>query len=103
MSESYKNKSIIEVPLRKSKEITIKGFHGLGNIICLLPVLDKLKNRGAEVRVFTRLEWLKVFSVVKPCFEWTNVLTQDSSPKDNRTNEFGRLLGEKSLPTLIYR
>jgi hypothetical protein len=104
MRENQNDQSQILELLNGSSEITIKRCHGLGNLVCLLPVLHKLRSKGLRVRVVTRPEWMRTFSIVEPSFEWTDIskgpiidldrLTMDGFPREHRTSEFGRLLGE---------
>lgn len=81
----------------------IKRYHGLGNIVLLLPVLDRLAAEGRAVAVATRSEWALAFSVLRPGFIWgseppegsvdLDALTLSLQPSEHRTDEFGRLLG----------
>lgn len=83
--------------------ICLQRRHGLGNLICLLPVLDRLHRSGYAVTVVTRQEWISAFSAMRPQFLWEyrpqkdaidmDHLTVDLSPSEHRTDEFGRLLG----------
>ena len=81
----------------------IRRFHGLGNVVLLLPVLDKLAAEGRRVGVATRSEWAPTFSALRPGFIWgsespegavdLDALTSSMLPEEHRTDEFGRLLG----------
>jgi len=82
--------------------IVVKRFHGLGDIILLLPVLENAVNCGKHVLIATHDEWCDVFSHLLPGFTWTSntpssaidldVLTSRIKPTEHRTDEFGRLL-----------
>jgi len=88
---------------RSRQTIWIKRSHGLGNVVLLLPVLDKLVAEGRRVAVATREEWASAFSALRPGVIWAtesptaavdlDALTSSMSPKEHRTDEFGRLLG----------
>ncbi|MCF7958177.1 MAG: glycosyltransferase family 9 protein [Phycisphaerae bacterium] len=83
--------------------ISVKRSHGLGNLVCLVPVLEKLHRQGQAVRVLTRGEWVEPFSVMYGQFVWVegedsgavdlDELTRELVPVEHRTDEFGRLLG----------
>ncbi|KPK77890.1 MAG: hypothetical protein AMJ79_01685 [Phycisphaerae bacterium SM23_30] len=85
----------------------VRRCHGLGNVICLLPVLDRLHYQDYAINVITQPDWLDAFSALRPDFAWYNCtidapdddqvvdlddLTRHSSPCEHRTDEFGRLL-----------
>jgi hypothetical protein len=84
-----------------SPVVSIKRYHGLGDLILLIPVLDKLYETGHTVYVETRPEWAEVFSELRPRIHWEHkdpsvdldALTELSRPTEHRTYEFGRLLG----------
>ena len=88
---------------RARPETAIKRFHGLGDIVLLLPVLDKIHESGHPVHVATRPEWVSAFSELRPEFEWAaeprknavdlDALTASAPPTEHRTDEFARLLG----------
>ncbi len=85
------------------KSICVRRCHGLGNVVLLLPVLDHLHARGADVCLVTRKEWADSFAELRP--EYTIVsefhgscidldeMTSDVSPNCHRSDEFARLLG----------
>jgi len=80
----------------------VKRCHGLGNVICLLPVLEKIHDQGSQVVIKTQKDWLSTFSVLFPQFTWLadgpydfldlDTLTEDQPPTEHRTDEFARLL-----------
>ncbi|MBN1844265.1 MAG: glycosyltransferase family 9 protein [Sedimentisphaerales bacterium] len=87
--------------------ITVRRLHGLGNLVCLLPVLDYLYERDVQVRVITRPEWRAALSRLRPQFSWLSddaggaeddglvdldALTEHRRPAAHRTDEFARLL-----------
>ena len=89
------------------KCLTVRRCHGLGNVICLLPVLDRLFENGYAINVITQSDWISAFSVLRPDFTWSDGaadsgdnfetidlddLTRHSSPREHRTDEFGCLL-----------
>jgi len=98
MSENFHPEDIAITPL-----ISVKRSHGLGNVICLLPVLDRLSEEGCQIQVITRPEWTHAFSVLRPAYTFCtdsdnqfvdlDQLTQDLEPTEHRTDEFGRILG----------
>jgi ADP-heptose:LPS heptosyltransferase len=86
------------------QRITLKRLHGLGNVICLLPVADRLCQQGYTVSIITRREWAGDLAVIRHNYLWNeelsnsqfvdlDVLTADRPPREHRTDEFGRLLG----------
>ena len=88
---------------RTAQDMVVKRCWGLGNVICLLPVLDKLCERGHKVGVITRDEWVAAMSRLRPNILWQSDLrdgivdldagTEQLRPQEHRTDEFGRLLG----------
>jgi ADP-heptose:LPS heptosyltransferase len=80
-----------------------RRFHGLGNIIMLLPVLRKLSESSGPVVLETRREWATMLSVLVPGIAFTDEasgdaldldeLTKGMVPKGHRTDEFAELLG----------
>lgn len=92
-------------PPRPNTHISIKRCRGLGNLICLLPVLRKLCIDQAKVTVYTRPEWVDVMAALDPEVRWLasdadghanavdlDTLTLDIKPCRHRTDEFGKLL-----------
>ena len=85
--------------------LAVKRAHGLGNVVCLLPVLDKLCLLQSRITVVTQAEWINAFSVLKPEFTWKadpdgrpidlDALTESHRPAEHRTDELGRLLGQE--------
>jgi len=83
--------------------ISIKRCHGLGNVFCLLAVLDRIKQTGQNVHLVTRTEWIPAFSALRPQFSFSSASQPDTidldeqtkslTPCEHRTDEFGRLLG----------
>ncbi len=84
-------------------QLTLQRRHGLGNIICLIPVLDRFYSEGYQVTVITRAEWIHAFSTLRPGYLWSDVcdeeaidldeMTSSLKPTLHRTDEFGHLLG----------
>jgi len=84
------------------KSIMVKRCWGLGNVLCLLPVLDKLCEKGADVTAITQDKWVPTMSRLRPNIRWHSELsddavdldtaTQNIPPSEHRTDEFGRLL-----------
>ncbi len=92
------------VPVDITPCLSIKRSHGLGNVICLLPVLDRLHEEGYRINVFTRPEWIHAFSVLRSPYCWSaadcpedvidlDELTCGLAPTEHRTDEFAHLLG----------
>lgn len=83
--------------------IVVKRCWGLGNVFCLLPVLDKLCQQGRTVEVVTCEQWVGAMSQLRPNMLWHSELQEDAvdldagtaelAPREHRTDEFGRLLG----------
>jgi hypothetical protein len=95
-----------------NKRITLRRLHGLGNVLCLLPVADRLCNQGYTVSIMTRREWADDLMEIRPNYLWNkelsntqfmdlDSLTAEGRPREHRTDEFGRLVGlEPPFPTL---
>jgi hypothetical protein len=93
----------VETSVSRRQSLTIKRCHGLGNVVCLLPVLARLRDQGHTIRMVIRPEWLHTFSVLMPEILWTDrtqddavdldELTSSLQPTEHRTDELGRLLG----------
>lgn len=92
--------------LQPNKQIIrIKRNHGLGNVVCLLPVLDKVHARDVHVEIITSATWVDAFSEIRPEFTWLgesneefidlDYLTKNRPPTLHRTDELGLLLGEE--------
>ncbi len=92
---------------------SLKRQHGLGNVVCLLPVLEKLTRAGHAVRVITNPAWVKAFSILAPSVSWLeeatgdfidlDAATESLTPCEHRTDELGCLAGVDgpfSLPGL---
>lgn len=88
-----------------SKKISVKRSHGIGNIILLLPVLDRFIEFGFKVELITKLKWISVFSDLRPMIKFIDKpknetmdldsLTKRLLPSRYRSDEFGILLGIK--------
>ncbi|MBN1810005.1 MAG: hypothetical protein JW909_13140 [Planctomycetes bacterium] len=84
-------------------KLAIARFHGLGDLVLLLPILDRAHAEGYAVSVATRHDWAAVFAVLRPRYAWTSdrtqgmkdldALTMEIRPTEHRTDEFARLLG----------
>jgi len=85
------------------KKITLKHTHGLDNVICLLPVLEALTERGIDTTVITQREWISTFVELMPKINWRtsgpdpqidlDFLTETLEPQEHRSDELGRLVG----------
>ena len=83
--------------------VSIRRCHGLGNVICLLPVLDQLYRSGYHINLITNPLWVNALGELRPNFFYNLDLNQktldlDAStanlqPDEHRTDEFGRFLG----------
>jgi hypothetical protein len=83
--------------------ISIKRTHGLGNLIMLLPVIDRLLENGVAVHLVTRPEWVEAVSCgrpalqcgTSPCVDTIDLdgATFDKRPSAHRTIEFAHILG----------
>lgn len=84
-------------------DIIVKRSWGLGNVFCLLPVLDKLCQHGHKVTAVTRDDWAAAMSRLRPNILWRSELveglidldagTEQLLPQEHRTDEFAKLLG----------
>lgn len=91
-----------KAPVSAQRMISIKRCHGLGNVICLLPVLRQLHNAGRQVTIQTQPQWLSAFSQLFPEYLWIadtgpgvtdlDNCTEDQPPVEHRTDELARLL-----------
>jgi hypothetical protein len=96
-----------------AQSVSIRRCHGLGNVICLLPVLDYLYSLGCEVQVVTNPLWIHAFSRLRPDYSWipeisdgdNNIINLDEMtkrkrPTEHRIDEFAQLLNiEAPLPS----
>ena len=115
----------VPVGIELERCLTIKRTHGLGNVFCLLAVLDELLERGHQLTVVTRSEWTHAFSILRPNICWQvpadqetaenteeetvqvenqggkvidlDELTENLVPCEHRVDEFARLLGIDSV------
>jgi len=96
--------AVLEKTKCTGKVLHIKRMHGLGNVLCLLPVLDRLKESNFCLNVITRPEWAHPLSVLRPDVTWNqsveegefvdlDSLTESMEPREHRTDDLGRLLG----------
>lgn len=86
-----------------TETVRIKRCHGLGNVMCLLPVLDRLEAMGNKVIVQTLPDWIGAFGTLRPRITWTaeklskcfdlDTMTENLQPCEHRVDEFGRMLG----------
>jgi len=117
MGNSYVNtiEAACDAPagIKLQRCLTIKRTHGLGNVVCLLTVLDELLEQGHQLTVITRPEWTHAFSVLRPGISWQTQETQEADqgekvtdldeltanlvPCEHRADEFARLLGIDSV------
>ncbi len=104
ISANTASTEILETPKSLEKALHVKRMHGLGNILCLLPALDRLRESGVWVNVITRPEWAGPLGVLRPGVMWNQPaeggqfvdlddLTESMTPCEHRTDELGRLLG----------
>ncbi|MDP7036206.1 MAG: glycosyltransferase family 9 protein [Planctomycetota bacterium] len=87
---------------KKNSKWTVNRHHGLGDVVLLLPLLNKLLAQGTTVSVGTRPEWANIFQDLVPEVDWVaghipeaadlDAMTKDIKPEEHRTDEFGRLL-----------
>ncbi|WDD90464.1 glycosyltransferase family 9 protein (plasmid) [Burkholderia sp. FERM BP-3421] len=88
--------------MRRTVGISIKRTHGLGNLVMLLPVVDKLAAQGVDVHLVTRPDWIEAVQSGRPdvtCSATARAGTIDLdaatctlAPTTHRTLEFARLL-----------
>lgn len=102
---SYLENSVKSVAVEQeiTPYVCVKSFKGLGELVCLVPVLDRLYSEGCQIRVVTRPEWVHTFGTVRPEFFWSeqsdngvvdlDELVDPSPPSRHRTDEFGLALG----------
>jgi hypothetical protein len=86
-----------------AKKITLKRAHGLGNVVCLLPVLNALTDQAIDTTVVTASKWTSTFAELRPAVHWTSsssdppidldLLTEALEPQEHRSDELGRLVG----------
>ena len=89
--------------LNEASYLSVKRCHGLGNVILLLPVLERLVERGVTVHLVTRPQWMRTLQKLQP-----NLIVSDQSqpdtidldaptnslrPQQHRSAEFAALLG----------
>ncbi|MBN1764074.1 MAG: glycosyltransferase family 9 protein [Sedimentisphaerales bacterium] len=96
-------KMLAEIDASITPNICVKRRHGLGNVVCLLPILDRLYSEGYRIKVITRTEWIHTFTLLRPEFIWSteddpkafdmDELTRELTPTEHRTDEFARMLG----------
>ncbi|WP_323120520.1 glycosyltransferase family 9 protein [Burkholderia alba] len=88
--------------MRRASGISIKRTHGLGNLVMLLPVVDKLAAQGIDVHLVTRPDWIEAVQAGRPdvtCSATARAGTIDLdaatctlAPTMHRTLEFAHLL-----------
>lgn len=94
-------------------KLFVKRTHGLGNVLLLLPVLERLRDEGRRVTLITRAEWagavralirgVEVLCVTGNGAVDLDALTLKMRPREHRTFELARLLGvEGDIPPRIY-
>lgn len=92
-------------------DIAVKRMQGLGNLLMLLPVLQKASADGRKVALLTRPEWIPLVEAILPEIDTTvspasitcdlDLLTANTWPALHRTDEFARLLSvEPPFPAL---
>ena len=72
-----------------TKRTVVKRCWGLGNVLCLLPVLDKLCERGQEVTAITQEQWVPTMSRLRPNILWDSDFKQYSDRFGRRYRESG--------------
>jgi hypothetical protein len=90
----------------KRSSISVRRYHGLGNVIMLLPALDALAAEGVRVHLSTRPEWVGVLRAVRPDFNISvhsrpdtldlDTATESLRPGGHRGDEFAALLGARA-------
>jgi glycosyl transferase family 9 (putative heptosyltransferase) len=83
--------------------ISVKRCRGLGNVVMLLPVLDRLVEQGTQVHLVTRTEWVDTLqelraniSIDDRCRADTidlDAATESLKPGKHRSAEFADILG----------
>src|SRR5829696_6055730 len=83
--------------------ISVKRCRGLGNVVLLLPVLDRLVEQGTQVHLVTRTEWADTLqelrgniSIDDQCRAHTidlDAATESLKPTKHRSAEFADILG----------
>jgi ADP-heptose:LPS heptosyltransferase len=87
----------------KKRSLSVKRFHGLGDVIMLLPVLDSLVEEGVGVHLATDARWVGALRRLRPRIRIDgearpDTLDLDSAtatlePRAHRSEEFARILG----------
>ncbi|MEP7344616.1 MAG: glycosyltransferase family 9 protein [Gemmatimonadaceae bacterium] len=85
------------------RPLSVARFHGLGNVVQLLPILRSHADQGRSVELITRPEWGDVFRHVVPEISFgteigastidLDELTRFARPTESRTDEFAGALG----------
>ena len=83
--------------------LTVKRCHGIGNVVMLLPVLDRLAEQGKQVHLVTQPEWVETLREFRPSFKVDDrsdahtidldAATESLKPVKHRSEEFADLLG----------
>jgi len=86
-----------------SSSITVKRCRGIGNVVMLLPVLDRLAAQGKQVHLVTQPQWVETLQEFRPSFKVDDrgdadtmdldAVTESLKPVKHRTEEFADLLG----------
>ncbi|SED86935.1 Glycosyltransferase family 9 (heptosyltransferase) [Rhizobiales bacterium GAS188] len=88
--------------MTRPAQLSIKRTHGLGNLIMLLPVIDRLTESGIAVHLVTRPEWVEAISPGRRAVDFDETPRGDTIDLDaatlklipgaHRTLEFAHLL-----------
>ncbi|MFN8579675.1 MAG: glycosyltransferase family 9 protein, partial [Gemmatimonadaceae bacterium] len=83
--------------------LSVARFHGLGNVVQLLPILRSHAEQGRDVELITRPEWGSVFRYLVPEISFgsepsaatidLDAVTRFARPTESRTDEFAEALG----------
>lgn len=86
-----------------NQHLVVKRYKGLGNVISLLPVLQKALLRGSKITVVTRPEWAQALAALEDRIHWVtkidqpiidlDKMTDSLYPSQHRTDELAQLLG----------
>lgn len=85
--------------------ISVKRCRGIGNVVMLLPVLDRLAEEGKQVHLVTQSQWVETLQKSRPSFIVDDrshahtidldEATESLKPVKHRSAEFAELLGVK--------
>ena len=104
---SFENEKCVEKMRSRTQlsipSISVKRCRGIGNVVMLLPVLDRLVEQGTQVHLVTQPQWVDTLQKFRPsltvddqCHAHTidlDAATESLKPVKHRTAEFADLLG----------